>query len=72
MNYYYDKDADVFYFTQGAPSVNDEVVEAGDDVLLRVHSRTKKVRGFTLLNVSKRQKRTGRASTLPFSLTQTS
>jgi len=48
--YFYDKDADVFYFSQGAPRASDETVESNDNVLLRINPRTKKVRGFTLLN----------------------
>ncbi len=59
MNYFYDKEADVFYFSQGAPRANDEVVEAGNDVLMRRDPKTKQVRGFTLLNASQQ---------LPFSL----
>ena len=67
LKYFYDKEVDVFYFSQGAPRLSDNTLEAGDDVLLRVDSRTKKVRGFTLLNASKRKH--GKAgSALPFSL----
>lgn len=54
LTYVYDKEADVFYFSQGKPDAKDETIEAGDDVLLRVHSRTKKIHGFTILNASKR------------------
>ena len=67
INYFYDKEADVFYFSQGKPNAKDETVEAGDDVLLRVNSRTKKIRGFTLLNVSHRSK-TRQVVSLPFTL----
>lgn len=70
MNYFYDKEADVFYFTQGTPSARDEVVEAGDDVLLRINSRSKKVSGFTLLNATKRQTKTQKVTSLPFTFTQ--
>lgn len=69
MNYFYDKEADVFYFSQGAPRVSDEVVEAGNDVLLRRDPKTKRVRGFTILNASQQQmKKTHLRSPLPFSL----
>ncbi|MEK9154002.1 MAG: DUF2283 domain-containing protein [Patescibacteria group bacterium] len=54
LNYFYDKEADVFYFSQGKPSASDKTVEAGGDVLLRVAARTNRVHGFTLLNASKR------------------
>ncbi len=69
LNYFYDKEADVFYFSQGTPSANDETVEAGNDVLLRVSPRTKKVRGFTLLNASRRTKHSQTVQ-VPFSLVQ--
>jgi len=66
--YFYDKEADVFYFSQGAPSAMDETVEAGSDVLLRINPRTKHVRGFTLLNAAHRSGTAKRATTLPFSI----
>ena len=66
--YFYDKDADVFYFSQGAPRASDETIESSNDVLLRVSPRTKKVRGFTLLNASRRVQNAKRAVTLPFTL----
>ncbi len=71
MEYFYDKDADVFYFSQEKPGVKDETIEAGDDVLLRVNSRTKKVQGFTLLNASRRAARAKSPVPLPFSLVST-
>jgi len=52
LSYFYDKEADVFYFSEGKPSAKDNTVEVGNDVLVRVDSRTKRVRGFTLLNAS--------------------
>lgn len=71
LNYFYDKVADVFYFSQGAPSTHDETIEVGNDVLIRVNPRTKNVRGFTLLNASRRATPSSRRVTLPFGLTQT-
>lgn len=69
MNYFYDKEADVFYFSQGAPRASDEVIEASNDVLLRRDPKTKRVRGFTLLNASQQQiKKISMRSSLPFSL----
>lgn len=65
LTYFYDKEADVFYFSSGAPRAHDETVEAGDDVLLRLDSKTKRVRGFTLLNASHRSSATGRGVSLP-------
>lgn len=70
MNYFYDKEADVFYFSQGALRASDETVEAGNDVLLRRDPKTKHIRGFTLLNASQQQMtKTRSRSPLPFSLT---
>ncbi len=69
VKYFYDKEADTFYFSQGAPSMSDETIEAGDDVLLRINPRTKKVRGFTLLNASRRTRKN--SATVPFTLVPT-
>jgi len=71
LQYFYDKEADVFYFSQGKPSAKDETIEAGNDVLIRVNPRTKKVRGFTLLNASRRAARSKQPVPLPFSLAST-
>ena len=71
LQYFYDKEADVFYFSQGKPSAKDETVEAGNDVLIRVNPRTKKVRGFTLLNDSRRTVRAKNLLPLPLSLVGT-
>lgn len=68
MEYFYDKEADVFYFSQGKPSTKDETIEASNDVLVRVNPRTKKVRGFTLLNASRRTVHAKTPTSLPFSL----
>ncbi len=72
LTYYYDKEADVFYFSEGKPSIKDNTVEVGNDVLARVDSRTKRVRGFTLLNASRRAIHTSQATTLPFTLNSVS
>ncbi len=71
MHYFYDKEADVFYFSTGAPKAADITVEAGDDVLLRLEPKTKRVRGFTLINASKRLSSKRPGYVLPFSLVQT-
>lgn len=54
LYYYYDKRADVLYFSEGKPSSRARSVETNDDVVLRIHPRTKKVTGFTILNFAKR------------------
>jgi len=72
LTYYYDKEADVFYFSEGKPSIKDNTVEVGNDVLARVDSRTKRIRGFTLLNASRRTAHRSQAVTLPFTLSSVS
>lgn len=64
LYYYYDQEADVLYFSQGKPSPKDEARETRDDVILRVNPKTGSVRGFTILNFSRRN-HTGRAISLP-------
>ncbi|KKW19719.1 MAG: hypothetical protein UY63_C0007G0003 [Parcubacteria group bacterium GW2011_GWA2_51_10] len=71
MRYYYDKEADVFYFSNGAPRASDETIEAGENVLLRVNPRTKRIRGFTLINASRRAQGAKIPAPLPFSLVST-
>ena len=56
LYYTYDKEADVLYFSQGKPSGRDVSQETPDDVILRLHPKTRKVRGFTILNFSRRSK----------------
>lgn len=68
IKYFYDKEADIFYFSEGAPRASDETIEAKDDVLLRVNPRTKLIRGFTLLNASHRMQTAKIPAPLPFSL----
>jgi len=68
LTYFYDKEADVFYFSEGKPSSQDATVEMGDDVLVRINPRTKRIRGFTLLNASRRAKKSMSSSSLPFTL----
>ncbi len=71
INYFYDKEADVFYFSNGVPRASDETVEAEEDVLLRVNPRTKHIRGFTLINASHRAQSAKIPASLPFSLVAT-
>jgi uncharacterized protein YuzE len=67
IKYFYDKEADVFYFSDGMPRTSDETIESGNDVLLRINSRTKRVSGFTILNASRRSQSVKLPSSLPFS-----
>ena len=64
LYYYYDTEADVFYLSQGKPSAKDQSQETSEDVVLRLDPKTHKVRGFTILNFSRRASR----SHLPISL----
>ena len=54
LYYYFDKEADVLYFSQGKPSPKSISRETSDDVILRLDSKTKKIKGFTILNFSRR------------------
>jgi len=71
IKYFYDKGADVFYFSNGTPRASDETVEAKGNVLLRISPRTKRVRGFTLINASRRTQSVKVPANLPFSLVAT-
>ena len=71
IKYFYDKEADVFYFSDGTPRISDETIEAGGDVLMRVSPRTKRLRGFTILNASRRTQSAKVPVSLPFSLVAT-
>ncbi len=54
LHYFYDKEADVFYLSQGKPSKKIISQETSDDVVLRLDPKTKKIKGFTILNFNKR------------------
>ncbi|MBI4054259.1 MAG: DUF2283 domain-containing protein [Candidatus Doudnabacteria bacterium] len=56
LHYYYDKEADIFYLSSGKPSSRDKSVEKPNDIVLRFDRKTRKVKGFTVLNFSKRAK----------------
>ena len=65
LYYHYDQEADVFYLSQGKPSSRDQVIETSDEVLLRSDKVTGHIRGFTILNFSKRQSKTPSPISLP-------
>lgn len=65
LNYYFDAEADVFYFSKGTPKATDQSEEVSDGVIARIDPKTHEVRGFTVLNFSKRPKRQ-RPVELPF------
>ena len=65
LHYYYDSEADILYLSQGKPSRNDITKEAPDDTILRFDKTTKKIKGFTVLNFTKRMKGKNAAIALP-------
>jgi len=68
LHYYYDREADVLYFSQGKPSAKFISVETPDDVVLRLNPKTHAVTGFTVLNFSKRLKHHTAAVALPLEM----
>ena len=65
LHYFYDKEADVFYLSQGKPSAKSISQEASDDVVLRLDAKTKKIKGFTILNFSSRMHKKNTSIELP-------
>jgi len=63
--YYYDKEADVLYFSHGRPSAKDKSQEITDDVVIRLDPKTNKVRGITILNFTRRIRRRNVPVSLP-------
>ena len=56
LYYQYDEAADVLYISEGKPSAKDISEEAPHDVVLRLDKKSRKVKGFTILNFAKRGK----------------
>ena len=50
----YDREADVLYLSFGRPEKGMQYVEADNDVILRVHPRTKKIVGVTIVDFARR------------------
>jgi len=50
----YDKEADVLYLSSGIPQKGAVYVELDNDQILRVHPKTKKILGLTIMNFSKK------------------
>ncbi len=65
LNLYFDKEADVLYFSKGTPSADDVSDEANDEVVIRRNPKTDEVTGFTILNFSKKSKKTKASIRLP-------
>jgi uncharacterized protein YuzE len=65
LYHYYDQEADILYSSQGKPSAKDISQEAEEDVVLRLDPKTRKVRGFTILNFNRRLKNKQSPVSLP-------
>lgn len=65
LNLYYDKEADVLYFSKGMPSASDISDETADEMVIRKNPHTQEVTGFTILNFSKRSKEANKSIKLP-------
>ena len=64
LNFFFDHEADILYLSLGKPqsAISKEV---GDDILVRVDPKTKKVVGCTILNLTKRFKKMKHPENLP-------
>lgn len=65
LNIFYDSEADVLYFSKGTPSGKDISDEVADEVVIRKNPKTKEVTGFTILNFSKKSKKSSKSFKLP-------
>jgi uncharacterized protein YuzE len=54
LSFYYDREADVLYFSKGNPYPEQESQEIGDDMVVRLNPKTREVEGITILNFSRR------------------
>ena len=51
VNSYYDEEADVLYVSFGEPT-SGEVLDTGEDLLIRFNPKTGELTGFTIMNFS--------------------
>lgn len=65
LNLFYDKEADMLYFSKGTPSAQDISDEVEDEVVIRRNPQTDEVTGFTILNFSKKSKKATGSIQLP-------
>ena len=65
LNLYYDKEADVLYFSKGNPSAEDTSDEVDDEIVIRKNAKTKEITGFTILNFSQKNKKSTKGFNLP-------
>jgi uncharacterized protein YuzE len=62
---YFDKEADVLYFSRGAPQSDVISRELGDDIIVRLEPQTNRVLGFTVLNFTRRFERISFTQEIP-------
>ena len=68
LNYYYDQEADILYMSKGLPSKKDDSDEISSGVVARYDSKTKEIKGLTILNFAKKSKEKSRTVKLPFEI----
>ena len=63
VQFHYDREADVLYFSVGKPQ-KAKTIEIGEDFVLRLHPKSGRVVGLTIINFAKHfpQLRTSRAN----------
>jgi uncharacterized protein YuzE len=66
LQYFFDKQADVLYVTQGEPRADADSEEVGEGIVARFDPVTREVVGFTILNFLKRTEQGLPAVVLPF------
>ena len=52
VQFHYDREADVLYLSVGRPQ-KAKTIETGEDFVLRLHPKTEKVVGLTIINFSR-------------------
>lgn len=66
LQYFFDREADILYVSQGPPRAEAESEEVGDGVIARLDPQTHEVIGFTVLNFLKRSDQHLPTTVLPF------
>lgn len=66
LQYFYDKEADVLYVSQGEPRADADSEEVGEGIVARFDPVTREVVGFTILNFLKRAEQGLPGVVLPF------
>jgi len=72
LDLFYDKEADVLYVSKGKPSIKDISTETEDEIVVRKNPKTGEVRGFTIINFSKRSSKSDLKLNIPFKIALTS